>query len=49
MHQIESEFTSLVSTIYQVLYLYDTFCKDLDEKKDVRIVYCDQSKAFDRL
>ena len=47
LHQ--SDFTSGDSTFYQLLYLYDTFCKALDEKKDVRIVFCDQSKAFDRV
>jgi hypothetical protein len=35
--------------VHQIVYLYNTFCKALDEKKDVKIVFCDQSKAFDRL
>ena len=37
------------STVNQLLYMYDLFCKALNEKKDVRIVFCDQSKAFDRV
>ena len=37
------------STVHQLVYLYDTFCKALDNKKDVRIVFCDQSKAFARV
>ena len=45
----QSGFTVGDSTIHQLLYLYDTFCKALDEKKDVRIIFCDQSKAFDRV
>ena len=45
----QSGFTQGDSTIHQLLYLYDTFCKALDDKKDVRIVFCDQSKAFDRV
>ena len=29
--------------------LYNTFCKSLDEGKEVRAVFCDISKAFDRV
>ena len=47
LHQ--SGFTAGDSTVHQLLYLYDTFCKALDDKKDVRIIFCDQSKAFDRV
>ena len=37
------------STVHQLSYLYHTFCKALDEKKEVHIVFCDISKAFDRV
>jgi len=37
------------STTHQLSYLYHTFCQALDSKKDVRIVFCDISKAFDRV
>ena len=37
------------STINQLAYLYHTFCDALDKKKDVRIVFCDVSKAFDKV
>ena len=47
MHQ--SGFTPGDSTVHQLVYLYDSFCKALNDKKDVRIVFCDQSKAFDRV
>ena len=47
MHQ--SGFTPGDSTIHQLVYLYNTFHKALNDKKDVRIVFCDQSKAFDRV
>ena len=30
-------------------FLYHTFCDALDKKKDVHIVFCDISKAFDRV
>ena len=29
--------------------MYHEFCKALDDKKDVRIVFCDISKAFNRV
>jgi hypothetical protein len=37
------------STVNQLSYLYHTFCEALDKKKDVRIVFCDISKAFDKV
>ena len=33
----------------QLIYLYDTFCQALDSGKEVRAVFCDVSKAFDRV
>ena len=46
---LQSGFTSGDSIIHQLLYLYDTFCKPLYEKKDIRIVFCNQSEAVDRV
>ena len=37
------------STVNQLVQLYHIFCEALDMKKDVRIVFCDISKAFDRV
>ena len=31
----------------QLLLLYNTFCKALDAVKEVRVPFCDISKAFD--
>ena len=45
----QSGFTACNSTVHQLVYLYDTFCKALNDKKDIRIVFCDQSKAVDRV
>ena len=45
MHQ--SGFTPGDSTAHQLVYLYNTFGKALNDKKDIRIVFCDQSKAID--
>ena len=37
--------------MHQLVYLFNILCKALhvNDKKDVRIVFCDQSKAFDRV
>ncbi len=33
----------------QLTFLYNTFCRALDDGKEVRVVFCDISKAFDRV
>ena len=45
----QSGFQSGDSTVSQLAYWYHVFSKALDAKKDVRIVFCDVSKAFDRV
>ena len=37
------------STIKQMKFLYYTFCQALDSGEEVRAVFCDISKAFDRV
>ena len=37
------------STTHQLVHLYDVFCEALDNKKKVRLVFADISKAFDRV
>ena len=37
------------STVNQLVDTYNTFCKALDEGKEVRAIFCDISKAFDRV
>ena len=37
------------STVNQLTYLYDTFCHALDSGKEIRVVFCDISMAFDRV
>ena len=37
------------STVNQLVNIYHILCKALDNKKDVRIVFCDISKAFDKV
>ena len=45
----QSVFTPKDSAVYQLIDIYDTFLKALDEGKEVRAVFCDISKAFDRV
>ena len=44
---LQSGFISGDSTVNKLAFLYDTFCKSLDSGKEVRVVFCDISKAFD--
>ena len=37
------------STTHQLVHLYHVFCEALDNKKKVRLVFADISKAFDRV
>ena len=37
------------STTNQLVEIYNTFCKALDEGKEVRAIFCDISKAFGRV
>ena len=37
------------STINQLVEVHNTFCQALDEGKEVRAIFCDISKAFDRV
>ena len=46
---LQSGFVPGDSTINQLLNIYHLLCDALDKKKDVRIVFCDISKAFDRV
>ena len=45
----QSGFRPNDSTVNQLSFMYHEFCKALDEKKDIRIVFCDISKAFDKV
>jgi hypothetical protein len=45
----QSGFRHRDSTINQLLVIYDVIMKNLDIGKDVRFIFCDISKAFDRV
>lgn len=46
---LQSGFIPGDSTVNQLVSLYDEFCKALDDGKEIRCVFCDISKAFDRV
>ena len=45
----QSGFRPNDSTVNPLSFMYDEFCKALDAKKYVRIVFCDISKPFDKV
>ena len=47
MSALQSGFIPGDSTVNQIVDIYNTFCKSLDEGEEVRAVFCDISKAFD--
>ena len=46
---LQSGFLPGDSTVNQLADLYNTSCKALDDGKEVRAIFCDISKAFDRV
>ena len=46
---LQSGFIPDDSTVNQLTFLYNVFCQALDSGKEVRAVFCDISKAFDRV
>jgi len=46
---LNSGFKKHDSAINQLIVLHDNICKSLDQKHDVRVVFLDLSKAFDRV
>ena len=45
----QSGFTPSDSAINKLLYITNEFGKALEDGKEVRVVFCDVSKAFDRV
>ena len=45
---LQSGFVQGDSKTYQLLHTYHTFCEAVDKGREVRAVFCDISKAFDR-
>ena len=49
LSSLQSGFIPGDSTVNQLIYLYNVLCQALDSGKGVRAVFCDISKAFDRV
>ena len=49
LSSLQSGFIPGDSTVNQLTYLYNVFCQALDSGKELRAVFCDISKAFDRV
>ena len=49
LSSFQSGFIPGDSTVNQLTFLYNTFCQALDSGKEVRAVFCDISKTFDRV
>ena len=49
LSSLQSGFIPGDSTLNQLTFLYNTFCQALDAGKEVKAVFCDISKAFDRV
>ncbi len=47
--RFQSGFQPGDNTVNQLIDVYDTICQGLDEGKEVRAVFCDIQKAFDRV
>ena len=45
----QSRFIQGDSTTFQLLHTYHSFLEAVDSGKEVRVVFCDISKAFDRV
>ena len=49
LSSLQSAFIPGDSTVNQLTFLYHTFCEAFDAGKEVRVVFCDISKASDRV
>ena len=46
---LQSGFMPGDSTVNQLTFLYNIICQALDAIREIRVVFCDISKAFDRV
>ena len=49
IYQYQSGFLPNHSTVYQLIEMYDSICKSLEQKQHTCMIFCDISKAFDRV
>ena len=48
-NSFQSDFMPEESTVNQLTFLYNIFCQALDASKEIRVVFCEISKTFDRV
>ena len=48
-YKFQSGFLPNNSTVYQLLEIYHSICMDLENKRNSGFIFCDVSKAFDRV
>ena len=48
-YKFQSGFLPNNSTVYQLLEIYHSICMDLEDKRNTGFIFCDVSKAFDRV
>jgi len=49
LYAYQSGFIHGHSTVYQLLEMYQSVCQNLDERLSTILIFCDISKAFDRV
>jgi hypothetical protein len=49
LYAYQSVFFNGHSTLYQLLEMYQSVCQNLDERLSTILIFCDTSKAFDRV
>ena len=49
IYKYQAGFLPNNSTVYQLLEIYHNICMNMEEKKNTCMVFCDISKAFDRV
>jgi hypothetical protein len=49
LYSYQSGFLPGHSTVYQLLEIYHNICKNIDNRLSSIIIFCDISKAFDRV
>lgn len=49
IYKHQSGFLPKHNTVYQLIEMYDNICQSLEEKQHTCMVFCDISKAFDRV
>ena len=49
IYKNQSGFLPEHSTVYQLLDIYHQICQNIDSKQHICMIFCDISKAFDRV